>query len=384
MKSIASGKERVIALVGPCIESMDTNQSSPDKHTKAGESSALKSVEFNEDEGQFLVYRYFYYGKPSTTAAAASTAAEADDDEEETYGASKREGYWDNVKMQHHIVEMMDILEYKYPKEAGYAIEFSFDWSTGHSAYAPDALLASKLNLNFGERADKKKKLVIQSTTTIQEDYPLMKTGQVQNLFFQEGDAGPFNKPSATHYVGQPKGVRQLLFERGLLTRSGYLIDPQDHSKKAKARKKSNDERETLGKCKDFSSVKPAIALLIEKRGHICDFSPKFHCELSPIEYIWGGSKQAVRGYCDFTFRGLMRNIQRSFTYSSMPRTLIFKYFRLARRYMSAYRNGCDAVQAVQQVKKYKSHRAILTSDVRSGGSGKRNSPWSLKKKLTQ
>ena len=36
---------------------------------------------------------------------------------------------------------------------------------------------------------------------------------------------------------------------------------------------------------------KPMIQHYIESRGHICMFLPKFHCELNPIEMLWGFMK---------------------------------------------------------------------------------------------
>jgi hypothetical protein len=41
----------------------------------------------------------------------------------------------------------------------------------------------------------------------------------------------------------------------------------------------------------DFRSEKPLIQSLIEDAGHICLFLPQFHCELNPIEMLWGYGK---------------------------------------------------------------------------------------------
>lgn len=41
----------------------------------------------------------------------------------------------------------------------------------------------------------------------------------------------------------------------------------------------------------DFASEKPLIQHYIEDRGHKCMFLPKFHCELNPIELMWGYAK---------------------------------------------------------------------------------------------
>ena len=41
----------------------------------------------------------------------------------------------------------------------------------------------------------------------------------------------------------------------------------------------------------DFLNEKPLLQLVIEKAGHKCLFLPKFHCELNPIEMVWGQTK---------------------------------------------------------------------------------------------
>ena len=47
--------------------------------------------------------------------------------------------------------------------------------------------------------------------------------------------------------------------------------------------------------CKeDFATEKRMLQHYIENQGHICMFLPKFHCELNPIEMLWGYAK-----YCE-------------------------------------------------------------------------------------
>jgi len=42
----------------------------------------------------------------------------------------------------------------------------------------------------------------------------------------------------------------------------------------------------------DFHAEKPLLQLVIEDAGHECLFLPKLHCELNPIEMVWGQAKQ--------------------------------------------------------------------------------------------
>ena len=41
----------------------------------------------------------------------------------------------------------------------------------------------------------------------------------------------------------------------------------------------------------DFANKKLMIQHYIESWGHVCMFLPKFHCELNPIEMLWGFMK---------------------------------------------------------------------------------------------
>ena len=48
-------------------------------------------------------------------------------------------------------------------------------------------------------------------------------------------------------------------------------------------------ERETAGTTK-----KSLIENYITERGHYYMFIPKFHCELNPIERVWGQAKKGI------------------------------------------------------------------------------------------
>jgi hypothetical protein len=45
----------------------------------------------------------------------------------------------------------------------------------------------------------------------------------------------------------------------------------------------------------NFVSQKSQLQELIESRGHLCDFYPKYHCELNFIEQYWGAAKLRFR-----------------------------------------------------------------------------------------
>jgi hypothetical protein len=41
----------------------------------------------------------------------------------------------------------------------------------------------------------------------------------------------------------------------------------------------------------DFATKKPMLQHYVKSQGHVCMFLLKFHCELNPIEMLWGYAK---------------------------------------------------------------------------------------------
>ena len=87
-------------------------------------------------------------------------------------------------------------------------------------------------------------------------------------------------------YVGKPKGLKQVLYERGL-----YKPD-------------ANGKYPTLAEMKvilgghtDFLNEIGILEEIMVLRGHILLMSPKCHPEIAgcAIEYLWGYSKQRFR-----------------------------------------------------------------------------------------
>ncbi|MDA8002047.1 MAG: hypothetical protein MPL62_12265 [Alphaproteobacteria bacterium] len=83
----------------------------------------------------------------------------------------------------------------------------------------------------------------------------------------------------------------------------------------------------------------------------------QFHPELNPIERCWGRAKKYARSHCDYSFPQLQNTVPRALAVVSLD--LIRKYFRKVRDYHRAYMEGKTAVDAVDAVKQYRSHRRV-------------------------
>ena len=94
---------------------------------------------------------------------------------------------------------------------------------------------------------------------------------------------------------------------------------------------------------------------LVGKYGHRCTFLPKYHCELNPIECVWGQAKQFTRTNCNYTFASFEKIIHPAL--DSVSVELMRKYFRKVRENHRAYREGKKGGAAVEAtIKLYKSH----------------------------
>ena len=228
------------------------------------------------------------------------------------YGAEK-EGYWNSDRFMANIKNAVAIAEFKYPPEKN-TLVFIFDQSSCHKAYAENALNVSRMNVRPGGKQ------------------PCMRdtvwAGRAQKLVDDKG---------------VPKGMKQILEERGINTE----------------RMKAEDMRTVLSFHDDFQSEKTLVDKYISDKGHRCVFLPKFHCELNPIERVWGQAKVHSRAHTNFTLPGLRSIINPAL--DSVSTDLMRKYFRRVLEYERAYLEGKKAGKELEAaVKVYKSHRRVF------------------------
>ena len=117
--------------------------------------------------------------------------------------------------------------------------------------------------------------------------------------------------------------------------------------------------RLVLGSHAHFKNEKTALEHVVQEKQQRAIYLPKFHCELNPIERVWGEAKCYTRSHCDYTFAGLERTIVAAI--ESVRLDTICKYFRKCREYMQAYREGNAEGNSVERaVQKYKSHWGVF------------------------
>lgn len=159
--------------------------------------------------------------------------------------------------------------------------------------------------------------------------------GEVQRMVFDDGT---------------PKGLKQVLEERGIRTQS--LVKEQMQT--------------ILAQHHDFKNEKTRIEHFLDSHGHTAIFLPKFHPELNPIERVWAQSKRYSRAYCKYTLPSLQNTIPPAL--NSVELENIQNYHRKVRHYMCAYLQGMVAGFELEQlIKKYKkavkAHRKISINE---------------------
>ena len=207
------------------------------------------------------------------------------------YGAEGK-GYWNSDKFIVQVEHVIKIVKVKYPREL-YDVIWLFDHSSGHTAFADDALNVNRMNVRSGGAQPKMR--------------DTMWMGRVQKMVLPDGT---------------PKGMKKVLIERGINVTK--MIAEQ--------------MRNELQKMPDFKYEKTRLETLLHSNNFKGYFIPKFHCELNPIERVWGQSKKFTRAHCDYSFKGLENMLDESL--DTIPLNTIRRFFRKMRDYLAAYREG--------------------------------------------
>ncbi|KAF8577791.1 hypothetical protein K439DRAFT_1363891 [Ramaria rubella] len=112
---------------------------------------------------------------------------------------------------------------------------------------------------------------------------------------------------------------------------------------------------------RDFCSQKSQLEKYITLHGHICDFYPKFHCELNFIEQYWGAAKLQ---YCSSPRTANIEQMEKNILdcLDDVSGNQILRYANHSARFMDAYRKGLDGAQAIWANRHYHGHHVLPNS----------------------
>jgi hypothetical protein len=154
--------------------------------------------------------------------------------------------------------------------------------------------------------------------------------------------------------LGMRKGLKVVLKERDIWQPGLHL-----QCKKSSTNKLNKDcleggtccARALISVQSDFQTQQCHLQDEVENRGHSVLFFPQFHCELNPIEYVWGGAKLFTRNHCGFSIKALRKTIPLAL--QSVSNSLILKFWNRTERMMRVYCEGIQfgIVEFIQKVK---------------------------------
>jgi hypothetical protein len=190
-------------------------------------------------------------------------------------------------------------------------------------------------------------------------------TGESQLFYFPE------DHPSMPGWF---KGMEQIIRERGLWPEAG--LPAQCPEFKCPPDRVDCCCRRVLFVQPDFTAQRSQLQEQIELRGHLCDFYPKYHCELNFIEQYWGAAKARYRVVPRAKTVQEMENTVKE-SLDSVPllqirRSVLFlsfchasklipshRFANRAARFVSAYKEGLSGAQAAWANRKYHGHRTL-------------------------
>ena len=332
------------------------------------------------------------------------------------YGSSQ-EGYWgyDHIIIQ--FEDCIDVLCKLYGNQYEYV--FYFDHSSGHDRLRPDGLNVNEMNKGYGGSQVKMRNTTIQSITYLGPHSPILQVGDVQKMSFQFNDNGPFwlseeekrrskndrvsdiiekkkytkkqlltalkektgmqpphanikqiqdlaiandlpiefeQRKTKEGWAGKPKGMMQVLFERGFIDRekplSFYKINGRKNEDGTEV--PGSNIKKLIRTLPDFKEELTLLQYRAEQLNVRVECSPKYHPEIAGegIEYAWGLSKNVYRklplGQKE-TIEGFRKSVEESLdTKTVLTKERMRSFSKRQRRYVLAYlgiefaKDNCD------------------------------------------
>ena len=322
-------KKHVIVIHDECI--FYSNDSQQSMWLQEGESVLKKKG----NGGSIMVSEFLCacHGRLRISKEQAENLGIPDSAQKIIKPGKNKDGYWKSEDMVAQLRDLaLPFFDALHPNCTGV---FLFDQSTNHNAYSEDALLASRMTLN--PKTEKKWRFK-------NGWYDLEGKRIVQPMFSGGQDF---------------KGIRLILQERGLW-RAEWKLNCQERPDPSQVTH-SCCGLHALASQPDFLEQKTAIAMEVEKRGHIFELYPKYHCECNFIERYWGSAKRTARQQCDYSYKSLCTRVPKILDEVPLPH--IKRFSEKAWRYITSYAEGLDAAGAERAQKQFKSHRRLRKDD---------------------
>jgi hypothetical protein len=188
-------------------------------------------------------------------------------------------------------------------------------------------------------------------------------------------------------WEGKPKGMEQVLWERGWIDpstdRGLYTVHGSKDSMGAV--RKDTSLRQLMSNLKDFEVQETLLQIKAAEMGFLLDRTPKCHCELAGegIEYVWGCAKNHYRRQPmkdkrgTETFRETVRKClsrevittERVRLFSQRARAYIRAYHMMRQEQLTGSSSStldsaaASPVNVEKLLKKFKTHRCAMDFD---------------------
>jgi hypothetical protein len=186
-------------------------------------------------------------------------------------------------------------------------------------------------------------------------------------------------------WEGKPKGMEQILWERGWINPSQNRKVYTVHGTKDSmgAIRKDTSLRYLMSNLKDFESQETMLQLKAKEMGILMDRTPKCHCELAGegIEYAWGCAKNHYRRQPLKDKRGkenFRQTVRKCFSrqiittervrlFSQRARAYILAYHKIRQEQLTSATTNLDStaspVNVEKLLKRFKTHRCAMDFD---------------------
>ena len=208
----------------------------------------------------------------------------------------------------------------------------------------------------------------------------------VQYMVFQPGDTEfDTGLPIGDKLLGQPKGLKRVLQERGLWRANlkkqcDRVRRPAPNANLPVEQSQESEEEmlaRTLDQCAegkdccalrimaqqpDFLNEESLLERVVKEAGHEVIFYPKFHCELNFIEAFWAAVKRYTRENCSYTFAELEPTVIKGL--DSVPLKTIRRFAGKSMRWILSYAERDLTPEQLAYTKMvYSSHRREYRKD---------------------